>query len=558
MSRLPGRLRARAVLALVVVVLFVLGACDDGPVATPAREVTAAPYLPPPTATTASPRAPAVPLTLVLPPFDVVSTEGALDNWPRIVPGVEAHAFTSHDRGGGNDDGFSGAHSELYTNERGEHVIFDALGPGVLRTLWFTSNTDGNGTLFEKKLRFYFDDERSARFTIDANELFSGGVAPFVRPLVADNQSSTGGFVSWVPLVFARRLVVTTEVKAGFYQAHYETFPPDWIVPSTTIRSAAPALVERFTKLGFSELPRETVDADTAKSGAGILDVLHVTPSALDDPTPAELAAARIRIWFDGATKPQVDVPLTMFFGAGFGDAVVRAIPWTTARGGYESTFPMPYWEGFRLQITGLPAFVSIHTSPPRWPRGETGTFTAIASEAKPTVPGADFVYADVIGAGKIAGMVLTVEPRSPTAKQWWEGDMRTMVDDLASPSIHGTGHEDDFLGGWSNEFFDRPFTLPMHGVPKTELLERVPGTQYNAKITAYRLFPGITFLGHVRHSTEHGPANMRDADYESATFLYHQARSRLLQTDERARVLPTDTEQEPLHLRIAHSTTSA
>jgi hypothetical protein len=278
-------------------------------------------------------------------------------------------------------------------------------------------------------------------------------------------------------------------------------------------------------------LPLTVVPLDTTKSGAGTIDVLRFEPDAA--PSVGDLKSARIRIWFDGRTDAHVDVPLGMFFGSGLGETTIRAVPWTMEPGRYESRFPMPYWEGFRIEVTGLAGALSLHLAPPRLPRAGHGSFEAIFRASTPTAPGADFVYADVTGAGKIVGTVLTVEPLSATDKQWWEGDLRSSVDDVGTPSILGTGHEDDYLGGWSNEFLERPFTQPMQGCPKTVLLDVVAGTQYNADATMYRLYPGITFLRRARHTTEHGSGNAKQADYASVTFLYRQARSRLAKTDE-------------------------
>jgi hypothetical protein len=146
---------------LITSLALLAAACTDGgETATPAAR-RATPIDVPPPRPPLTPASPAPTLALVSPPFDVVSTHGAIDSWPRLVPGVDTRAFTSHDRAGGNDDGFGGTYSALYVNERGEHVIFDAGGPGVLRTLWFTSPVDGNGPLVVKKVRFYFDDEAS-------------------------------------------------------------------------------------------------------------------------------------------------------------------------------------------------------------------------------------------------------------------------------------------------------------------------------------------------------------------------------------------------------------
>jgi len=82
-----------------------------------------------------------------------------LDDWPRVHVGVESRAVSSFDRTGGNDDGFNGTFSELYTSG-GEHVIFDAVGPGRLDTLWFTSSVSGTSPLGIGRVRIIVDDRR--------------------------------------------------------------------------------------------------------------------------------------------------------------------------------------------------------------------------------------------------------------------------------------------------------------------------------------------------------------------------------------------------------------
>lgn len=512
-----------------------------------------------PTNVPPSPTAPGEPLRAlprIAPPVDVVSTNGAIEHWARIVPGVEARAITSYDRNGGNDDGFGGTYSELYA-DGDEHVIFDAAGPGVLRTLWFTSKVDGNGPLSLGTVKFYFDDEKTARFSVDADTLFAGTTAPFVAPLVAANQVSSGGYASWVPLVYRRRLKITTAVRPGFYQAFYDALPPDWDVTSGL--AASDALAARFTQVSapdaFSALPLTDVALDSTIAGAGVVDVLRFEPAA-GSATRAELQAARIRIFFDGATEPQVDVPLGMFFGSGLGETRVRAVPWTMDVGRYESRLPMPYWTGARIVVTGLAGKLSMHTSPALEPHRAYGTLHAIYSEQKPTTEGVDFPYVTAMGAGKLVGTVLAIEPRTPEEKQWWEGDLRSFIDDSVTPNVHGTGHEDDHLGGWSNEFLERPFSLPMQGNPKTIILDDPPAGQTNAEASMYRLYPGIPFLRSIRHSTEHGPSNQRQSFYSAVTFLYRQSRERLVKTDDVAfaeRVeLRVRSDNEGVKLRFA------
>lgn len=527
-------MRSRLLSLAIVAATSACGDTED-----PARPGKAGDYenVPPPgTDAPIEPPSPSV-LPRIAPPVDVVSTDGAISEWARIVPGVEARAITSYDRGGGNDDGFGGTYSELYATANGdEHVIFDAAGPGVLRTLWFTSAVDGNGPLSLGTVKFYFDDEAKPRYAVDADALFAGASAPFVAPLVAGNQVSSGGFASWVPLVYRGRLKITTATRPGFYQAFYDSLPADWDVTSGPARDGE--LAARFTEVGaagadaFSKLALTDVPLDHAISGAGVIDVLRFEPTA-GSATRAELQAARIKIFFDGASEAQVDVPLGMFFGSGLGETKVRAMPWTMDVGRYESRLPMPYWEGARIVVSGLAGKMSIHVAPAREPRPEYGTLHAIHSEQKPTTAAGDFPYATLTGAGKLVGTVLTIEPTSPDNKQWWEGDLQSFVDDAITPNVHGTGHEDDHLGGWSNEFLERPFSLPMQGNPKTVILDKAPGAQTNADASMYRLYPGIPFLRGIRHSTEHGPSNQRQSNYSAATFVYRQMRERLVMTSD-------------------------
>lgn len=509
-----------------------LGACSlAGESGDPARPVT-------PTSDNGAPAqagepAPdlARPLDRIPPVFDVASSAATLDAWPRIVPGMRTRSVTSFDRGGGNDDGFAGTYSELYVDGRGEHVIFDETGPGVLRTLWFTSAIDGDSPLGLGMVRFYFDDEENARVAVDADALFAGKKPPFVAPLVADNKTSSGGFASWAPLPFEKRLRVTTQRKAGFYQIHHDVLPPDWDIASFKPGTTDAELVTRFAaSTEPSTLALEEVPLDFHRTGAGTIDVLRFVPDAT--PTDDALRTARITISFDGASTPQVDVPLGFFFGSALGLAPVRSLVWTMQPLLFESRIPMPFWDGVHIAVTGLAGKLLLRVGPERWARADAGNLEVSLHEEKPTTPGSDFVYADLTGSGKIIATVLGVDPLTPSNKGWWEGDLRTSVDGIRTVQIHGTGHEDDHLGGWSNEFLRRPFSLPMQGSPRTDILDPRPELQINGRMSTYRLWTGIPFYQSVRHSTEHGSSNQRSANYAAATFLYRQPRSRIVRTD--------------------------
>ncbi len=190
-----------------------------------------------------------------------------------------------------------------------------------------------------------------------------------------------------------------------------------------------------------------------------------------------------------------------------------------------------PFWRGFRLRLTGLDGRLRVRIGAQRFEMSRTGYFHAVFRELRPTSQMDDFEYLAFEGAGKLVGTILTVEPPRPAVdKGWWEGDLRSYADDRRTPGIHGTGHEDDHFGGWSNEFLDTPFTLPLHGEPRTEIFDR--NGQYNGNATMYRLWPGIPFLRKIAHSVEHGDANSRVVNYAAVTFFYGSSGSRVVDAD--------------------------
>ncbi len=89
------------------------------------------------------------------------------------------------------------------------------------------------------------------------------------------------------------------------------------------------------------------------------------------------------------------------------------------------------------------------------------------------------------------------------------------------SPAFHGTGHEDEYVGGWSNEWLMNPYSLPLHREPKTSGLKQVD-FQWSAATTVYRFFAGgVPFQNGISVSTEHGARNTADAMYSSVAYFY-------------------------------------
>jgi hypothetical protein len=486
-------------------------------------------------------------------PMPGFETLERLDQLPRLTTDTEAHYLSSFDRTGGNDDGFRGTYSALYVDERGEHVIFDAVGPGAVYTLWFTSRENGWAALGWGRIRFYFDDETTPRLDLDADELFSGRHAPFVAPFVFDRYASTGGYVSYVPLLFARRLKITTEHRVGFYNVYYQTFAPDRAVTSWTGREDGTRAAAVWNSPGRD--PKPAGDAEVFKgsvslaapltpdgemkpiveqvgewTGTGAITALTLRP--LFPLTAYQLNHVRLRLSWDGEATPSVDVPLGSFFGSGLGEASVRAVPLgMSPSGAYYCYLPMPFWSRARLALVNdnpgpVPAIAwEVHIARGAVPYAATdsGYFKAQYRREWPTTAGRDFQILDTTGRGVYVGQVMTVEPLRAEVKRWWEGDLRIHVDGRRSPAFHGTGHEDEYLGGWSNEWLMNPYSLPMHGEPASRDLTQVD-FQWNAATTVYRFFPGgVPYQSRLTVSTEHGVDNGVPAMYSSVAYYYER-----------------------------------
>jgi hypothetical protein len=480
-----------------------------------------------------------LPAFLLLAPSLLSAEE--LSRYPILEPFVQAHYLSSYDRSGGNDDGFDGTYSALYVDANGEQVIFDVKGPGRLETLWFTSRVNGWSPLGTGRIKFYFDDEAEPRVDLDVDELFRGKHPPFVPPYVYHPFQSTGGHVSYMPFPFARRLKITTEKRVGFYNAFYRTYAADRAVESFRPEMPRPdfAPVSPRTSAvlsGTLALPAPDMpDGDPVPSrrvvlereGKGAVTSLRFDP--LFPLTPYQLNHIFLRIYWDGMEEPSVEAPLGSFFGSGLGEASVRAIPLGMSPSGpYYCYLPMPFWRGVRIEL------VNENPGPTPeiwWEVGideeagysaETaGYFHARYRREWPTTTGEDYTLLEAAGRGVYVGQVMTVEPLRAEVKRWWEGDLRVYLDGRRHPAFHGTGHEDEYLGGWSNEWLMNPYSLPLHGEPKTSGLTQVD-FQWSAATTVYRFFPGgIPFWNGISVSTEHGARNTADAMYSSVTYFY-------------------------------------
>lgn len=461
-------------------------------------------------------------VSLDTPVVGLARLERLLELWPICEPQVEARYFSSYDRSGGNDDGFSGKYSSLYTDAKGENVIFDVEQPGCLYTLWFTSDSGGHGKLNFGKVRFYFDGEKTPRAEVDANDLFSGRVAPFLKPLVMDNYTSTGGYACYLPMPFSKGLRITTEKRCGFYNAFYHLHPAGTKITSWTGKEDSTKVRGQWESAmkgrpqGLAGKAEKITGLEWSKRGSGVVTRLAFT---VDEAWTAEaLTKSTLEIQVDG--NPTVHMPLGSFFALPLGPASVRSLAVFVDEKKLVSLLPMPFWGKIHITLkTKASVKMEVSVGPNKYDLASAGHFCASWTGLVGTEKDADFEVAEVPEAGKAIGVAQCIEPPTPQDKGWWEGDLRVYVDHALSPAMHGTGHEDDFLGGWSNEFLSTPFTLPMHGEPYVGMIDRT--SPYNAEVSLYRFFVGVPYGMGLRWSTEHGTENKHNYNYGGVLYYY-------------------------------------
>lgn len=450
-----------------------------------------------------------------------------LDRLPALRPVVKVGSFSSYDRTGGNEDGFSGKYSFL-RKEDDALVLAELNGPGVITRIWTATPNDS-------PLEFFFDGEASPRLTIPFRELFSGKRPPFLAPVAG---SGAGGYYSYTPLEFQKSCKIRLRgPQMRFYQINYalyepgaqvSTFDPDSpqlrarVIEAAKLwagagQEIAPAGAQRVRKRHTLE-PGQSAMLFEAKRGGRVVGVKLSPASAFSGPDRAVV----IRAEWDGEKTPAVLAPVSDFFGYSFGDPAARSLLVGTAGETSYIYFPMPFDRSARISIisertAGPPVrFESevLWSEEPR--RADEGRFYAHWRRENPTVSGRPFTFVETNGCGHLVGVMLQAQGAEPGATLFFEGDDQATID--GELAIHGTGSEDFFNGGW----YDVPgrwcgrVSLPLSGAMDYE--------KALARTAAYRflLADAYSFRKSLRLTIEHGPEkNLIKADYTAVSFLY-------------------------------------
>ncbi len=345
--------------------------------------------------------------------------------------------------------------------------------------------------------------------------LFDGSAAPLQPPLVSDRNSSSGGYVSYVPITYAQGLRITLSDVQGlpnpcipapssdpgyqhllWYQLQYHGLPPGTVSSSFIAASIFPGLANFLAHHGDDPwIGGLTALSTTATFAAGDSHVLlaqngsgwlrglrlHAPRDAYDN--------LHLRLTIDGVTS--IDLPLSTFF----------ATPITTltpprgvllgedVSGWLYAWFPMPFRQSLQVTLIAddkLQASVSVDS--------ELSLDNVIvsadaapffATQSQQCGVGTDLALLTQSGAWRIVAISGAYHANGVTDAGYLEGDERVYINAAAQPHWYGTGLEDFFNGGF---YFDgggsgvREYSQAFSGASHVDI---------SATTNAWRLLPG-------------------------------------------------------------------
>jgi len=405
--------------------------------------------------------------------------------------------FSSTDRTGGNDDGFSGLYSRLRIDERGEHVLAEAEGPGCVRRIWMT--WPGK----ETQVRVYADGEEEPRIDMPVSRLFSGREPPFLSPWVGSAEQFGGVNFSYAPIPFEKSIKITTVDGVRFYQIQIHRYPR-----GTNIRTVDfPPSDDEMAAILAARAAWEALPEEVAMEMPWTVELVggeevHEAEMGLPAGAPATLLAvdrggeiAELRIalqgpeeawrnvrlrarWDDEVEREgafSVDVPLADLFGSAVKPVPVRSAAILASPMVGVLRLPMPFRRA-RIEAVNLgggePVCRMRALLRPSGPSAGDGRLHALwreegteeifaGEETAPVADGGFLPVAKVRGRGHYVGTLLTAVAGGSAS--FLEGDDEMVVDGDTAAVLHGTGTEDYFNSGW---YFARTATgLPFHGI---------------------------------------------------------------------------------------------
>ena len=444
--------------------------------------------------------------------------------------------FSSYDRTGGNDDGFSGKYSYI-RKENGNLVLAEFKGAGVVNRIWTPTPTDD-------MIAFYFDGEKKPRLRLKFSDLFSGKVYPFTKPVCGNE---IGGFYSYIPIPFKKSLKIVFEgEKIMFHQiqarmmpgVNVETWTGNFSEADKELLSEVNELwadispaVKSFThgvsagvktqQKTFTILPGEEAPFFDVNTGGRIVGFEIDGGTSFEGTYKDVILSAK----WDNEKVEAIYAPVADFFGYAFGKPAMRGMLIGRYGTSNYSYIPMPFDQSATMKLiykkrdgvqqNPISVTVKVHYNDNKRNVAQEGKLYTEWKREKPEL-GQYYKFLETNGKGHYVGTVHHAQALRPGMTLFWEGDDVTNID--GKMRMHGTGSEDYYNGGWYAllDRWDRGISLPLHGSLDYSLPMHRTG--------AYRFFLSdkLSFEKEIFHAMEHGEVNNDfPVDYASVAFYY-------------------------------------
>jgi len=470
-----------------------------------------------------------------------------LEKLIRVPRGITIHQFSSHNKKGFNDDEYW----PLYIDENGDEVIFDATGPGCIRSMWAT-NLDSSAIV-----KFYFDGEKKPRYSMNYIDFYNGRNNHFLSPLVSYTKRGkccvegpcAGN--SFVPIVYEKSLKIAIQGTAHFFHVIYEQYPFKTPIKTFTGREDRSEQKDCFERFGEAPLdtngltvfntvsdeiePLQSIPLLKIENTAGIIRIIDIEADGSEE----FFRKARVRMRWDGHKRWDVLAPIGIFFGSAVEADDMRSLPLCvekleSGRVRLRCYFPMPFWKKAEINLVNLsqeykgPLNVTFYVSENPVERTIGTYFTTLYHEGE-TVYGHDWLLYEGQGSGWLVGVVQSMQ-----YEHYCEGDEHFYIDGAISPQINGTGTEDYYLACFwrHNVDFSTPFACVVGDMQKKGGGHWRAAYYTPSSYSRYHLEAPIPFYSSINARIQHGGLSNIRSNYRSLAFCYLNKRPMIRQTD--------------------------
>ena len=201
--------------------------------------------------------------------------------------------------------------------------------------------------------------------------------------------------------------------------------------------------------------------------GCGIIHRMWLT---ISERAPEMLRAIKLDMYWDGASKPAVSMPLGDFFcdGTGIKKTFQSALFESPEGRSFVSFVQMPYRKGAKIILTNtsdkvVNLFYDVNFTRRKSLPAEAMYFHAYFNHDKATTLGVDHtILPELKGKGRFLGMsVGVIANNEEYNNNWWgEGEVKIFLDGDAEnqPTLVGTGTEDYIGTAWGQGAYYAPY----------------------------------------------------------------------------------------------------